>query len=352
MRAKYDWFYLRCPFGPPLLQLLRAGSAGTAVGACGAGRRRMLWKGREIRAGVLVDLAVAREHRSLGPALMLQQGLVAAGHNELDLLYGFPNPKAAPVSGGWATASSPRAAPRARAQACALPAQARAGRSRFTTGDACRSVRQCTRCDARAACEAHPGQLERPCGAGFRHAVAGLGTWKRPARGARPRACELALRRLSTGADALPAAARPGRYAAGLVRDPEDGACCTCGILGAGCHCGRGHRRSMRWCTPRARPATTRCPSRWQPRNQDWKTGGHAVSGSGPRAPCSARGAMQLSRRTKNSTCTSLLPMKTNRHAATVPKAQTDVSLFQAASTCDDLRNRYSASRSGRKLPC
>lgn len=97
MRAKYDWFYLRCPFGPPLLQLLRAGTAGTAVGACGAGRRRMLWKGKEIKAGVLVDLAVAPEHRSLGPALMLQQGLVAAGHAELDLLYGFPNPKAAPV---------------------------------------------------------------------------------------------------------------------------------------------------------------------------------------------------------------------------------------------------------------
>ncbi len=57
----------------------------------------MSWRGREIRAGVLVDLAVLPEHRSLGPALILQQGLIEAGSSKLDLLYGFPNPKAAAV---------------------------------------------------------------------------------------------------------------------------------------------------------------------------------------------------------------------------------------------------------------
>jgi hypothetical protein len=57
----------------------------------------MLWRGKEIRAGVLVDLAVNPEHRSLGPAMMLQQGLIAAGRRDLDVLYGFPNPKATAV---------------------------------------------------------------------------------------------------------------------------------------------------------------------------------------------------------------------------------------------------------------
>jgi len=96
MAAKYDWFYLSCPHGPPLLQLLRHAS-GDWVGTACAGRRRMRWQGRDIAAGVLVDLAVLPEHRSLGPALILQQGLIEAGARQVDLLYGFPNPKAAAV---------------------------------------------------------------------------------------------------------------------------------------------------------------------------------------------------------------------------------------------------------------
>lgn len=95
MPAKYAWFYEGADAGPPLLELLAAD--GREVGACSAGRRRMLLDGRPLHGGVLVDLAVLPEHRSLGPALMLQQGLAAAARRELDLLYGFPNPKAAPV---------------------------------------------------------------------------------------------------------------------------------------------------------------------------------------------------------------------------------------------------------------
>lgn len=95
MPAKYDWFYRASPAGAPLLQLLTAD--GRDVGTCAAGRRRMLRDGRPLHGGVLVDLAVLPEHRSLGPALMLQQGLFASARRELDLLYGFPNPKAAPV---------------------------------------------------------------------------------------------------------------------------------------------------------------------------------------------------------------------------------------------------------------
>ncbi len=97
MRAKYDWFYLRCPYGEPLLRLLRFGTDAPPVGAAAAGPRRMVDGDRLIEAGVLVDLAVRAEHRSLGPALMLQSALAAAGAERFALLYGFPNPKAAPV---------------------------------------------------------------------------------------------------------------------------------------------------------------------------------------------------------------------------------------------------------------
>jgi hypothetical protein len=97
IEGKYDWFYLSGPAGAPLLQLLQHAPDEAWIGACSAGRRRMLWHGRELRAGVLVDMAVVPEHRSLGPALILQQSLLAASRRELDLIYGFPNPKSAAV---------------------------------------------------------------------------------------------------------------------------------------------------------------------------------------------------------------------------------------------------------------
>ena len=97
MAAKYDWFYRQCPYGEPLTLLLRHEDSGAWVGVASAGPRKMLLDGREITAGVLVDLAVVPEHRSLGPALMLQMALMEAGLQRFDLLYGFPNPKATAV---------------------------------------------------------------------------------------------------------------------------------------------------------------------------------------------------------------------------------------------------------------
>jgi hypothetical protein len=95
--AKYDWFYLGCPWGTPLLELLNYTPKAACVGTCATGPRRMLWQGREMRAGVLVDMAVTAQHRTLGPALILQAGLMAAAADRFDLLYGFPNPKATAV---------------------------------------------------------------------------------------------------------------------------------------------------------------------------------------------------------------------------------------------------------------
>lgn len=95
--SKFDWFYLGCPWGRPMLQLLRHEPSAEWIGTCAAGPRRMLWQGREIHAGVLVDMAVAARHRTLGPAMFLQAALVAAAPAQFDLLYGFPNRKALPV---------------------------------------------------------------------------------------------------------------------------------------------------------------------------------------------------------------------------------------------------------------
>jgi hypothetical protein len=97
MRSKFDWFYAGCPFGEPTLCLLRHVADDGHVGVASAGPRRMQLAGAPIAAGVLVDLAVGAAHRSLGPAMMLQTALAEIAGARFDLLYGFPNPKAAPV---------------------------------------------------------------------------------------------------------------------------------------------------------------------------------------------------------------------------------------------------------------
>jgi len=97
MQSKFEWFYQECPFGEPTVCVLRHGPDRQAVGAASAGPRRLLANGTGMLAGVLVDLAVTAEHRSLGPALMLQTALAESAGRRFGLLYGFPNPKAAPV---------------------------------------------------------------------------------------------------------------------------------------------------------------------------------------------------------------------------------------------------------------
>jgi hypothetical protein len=97
MARKYDWFYRECPYGPPLTLLLRHEESGAWVGVASAGPRQMMLGGKLVHAGVLVDLAVLPAHRSLFPALSLQMALMKAGAQRFELMYGFPNPKAAAV---------------------------------------------------------------------------------------------------------------------------------------------------------------------------------------------------------------------------------------------------------------
>ncbi|HEU4669623.1 MAG TPA: hypothetical protein VFR91_02850 [Dyella sp.] len=94
---KIDWFYRQCPFGEPMVCLLRDRSSGERVGISSAGPRRMVAGGRALAAGVLVDFAVHPKHRSLGPAMILQAALMEASAERFDLLYGVPNPKSLAV---------------------------------------------------------------------------------------------------------------------------------------------------------------------------------------------------------------------------------------------------------------
>lgn len=97
MAAKFDWFYQGCPFGSPLLEMLRHDASGAWAGVAAAGPRRLRWRDRDVAAGLLVDLAVTAAHRSLGPALALHHALIADGRERFGLIYGFPNARAVPV---------------------------------------------------------------------------------------------------------------------------------------------------------------------------------------------------------------------------------------------------------------
>lgn len=91
LERMYDVCYLGCPHGKPVLRLLQERSSGKMVGTIGAGPRRMLWQGREIRGAVVSQMVVSPGHRTLAPALMLSRALITACDDRFDLVYALPN---------------------------------------------------------------------------------------------------------------------------------------------------------------------------------------------------------------------------------------------------------------------
>lgn len=91
LERMYDVFYLDCPFGRPLLRLLRHRASGEVVGTIGAGPRPMLWQGSELRAAVIGHFAVLPKHRSFKPALGLARIMAAASLDHFEFVYGLTN---------------------------------------------------------------------------------------------------------------------------------------------------------------------------------------------------------------------------------------------------------------------
>jgi hypothetical protein len=93
---KFDWIYRDAPDRPDAVFLLAAEQDGARrwVGTAGVGVRRIWVQGTERRAGLLADLAVDRDHRSVMPALQLVRAARGFVLTEMDLAYGFPNERA------------------------------------------------------------------------------------------------------------------------------------------------------------------------------------------------------------------------------------------------------------------
>lgn len=89
--------YLRNPAGHGLGLLLATGADPDPAGVQCLHPRRLHVDGKVLNAASIADFAVAREHRSLGPALMLIRAIAALGRERFDLVYGLPNESAAAV---------------------------------------------------------------------------------------------------------------------------------------------------------------------------------------------------------------------------------------------------------------
>lgn len=92
---KYDWHFLKNPFGTGQIWILE--SNGQPIGTTSVGMRPLKLNEAVTTAGVACDLAVNKEHRFLQPALMLQRALLTSARTRVRMIYGVPNPAGASV---------------------------------------------------------------------------------------------------------------------------------------------------------------------------------------------------------------------------------------------------------------
>lgn len=92
------WLYEEGPEGAPKTLLCKLEGSGEVIGCASFLPRTLRVDGRSLSAAVLCDFAVSKAHRVLGPAVVLQRGLVEAARAAgIELLYGYPNAKSLPV---------------------------------------------------------------------------------------------------------------------------------------------------------------------------------------------------------------------------------------------------------------
>lgn len=94
---KYKWLNELNPAGFSLSYLLKDLEAESAIGTHSICKREFVYSGKKLAAGVMIDFAVDRSYRSLGPAMFLLKNATKDASDKLSFLYGFPNRKAAPV---------------------------------------------------------------------------------------------------------------------------------------------------------------------------------------------------------------------------------------------------------------
>ncbi len=98
LATRYDWLYLNNPAGQGYVYSLDHTESEKTVGAVGLAIRKWRIGQQYINAGIMADLVVDFEHRSLGPAIKLHNNSIDQSLESLDLVYGFPNSKSAALA--------------------------------------------------------------------------------------------------------------------------------------------------------------------------------------------------------------------------------------------------------------
>lgn len=89
---RYPWIYENNPAGPASCWLLKETRQNKIVGMTAMFPRRIFCEGKPIHAAIAGDFVIDKEHRTLGPALLLQKAALLNGSGKLfSVLYGFPN---------------------------------------------------------------------------------------------------------------------------------------------------------------------------------------------------------------------------------------------------------------------
>jgi len=89
---RFDWLYMRNPYGKVSVWVVRDPAKDTVVGAAAAFPRRFFLRGQERQGLVLGDFCLAEQYRSAGPALQLQRACLQAVAPPYDFCYDFPSP--------------------------------------------------------------------------------------------------------------------------------------------------------------------------------------------------------------------------------------------------------------------
>ena len=98
LEKKYSWIYENNPAGAAHVWLLWHEGSKEYVGVTALFPRRFKINGKTLLGGIAGDLVVNKEHRSMGPALMLHKKVLSVVQDGLvDFIYGFPNRSSEPV---------------------------------------------------------------------------------------------------------------------------------------------------------------------------------------------------------------------------------------------------------------
>jgi len=96
--ARFAWIYRDNPAGASMVCFLVDTDTGQPVGSAATFPRVLSTSGASLLAGIAGDFMIAQNHRSAGPAMSLQRGLLAGSEQRsIRLVYGTPNSKSAPV---------------------------------------------------------------------------------------------------------------------------------------------------------------------------------------------------------------------------------------------------------------